>query len=467
MLRPLLCDQSLRGPIGTSTINWAVSGSAEAALVAIAVERNMNSTTRAARRDESMPAAACFASPNEARLAVDTFDLRRLEPGFYSNPYPVYRALRDLAPVHRLPDGSYFLSRHADCLAVYKDTALFSSDKKREFRPKLGCGLLYEHHTTSLVFNDPPLHTRVRKIIAGAFTPRAIAAMDGWVSELVDGLLLRMAAKGSADLIADFAAAVPIEVIGNLLGVPRDERGALRDWSLAILGALEPALSAAQLQRGEDAVAEFLAYLAGLIADRRARPGDRECDMLTRLIEGEAGGEKLSASELLHNIIFILNAGHETTTNLVGNGLYALLEWPQERSRLLTKPALIRSAVEEILRFESSNQLGNRLTTDATEIGGVALPAGTFITLGIGAANRDPAEFPDADRLDIARTPNRHLAFGSGPHVCAGLNVARLEGRIAIGRFVARFPSYALAGEPVRGGRARFRGFASLPVTLA
>ena len=160
--------------------------------------------------------------------------------------------------MHRLPDGSYFLSRYADCVAVYKDVALYSSDKKREFRPKYGDSPLYEHHTTSLVFNDPPLHTRVRRIIAGAFTPRAIAAMEQPVVELVDGLLNRLAESGGGDLIADFAAAVPVEVIGNLLAVPREERGPLREWSLAILGALEPVLTPEQKQRGERSVRDFL-----------------------------------------------------------------------------------------------------------------------------------------------------------------------------------------------------------------
>jgi len=409
---------------------------------------------------------ARFADPAEAAATVRDFDLRRLPAGFYANPYPTYHALRGHAPVHRLPDGSYFLSRHADCAAVYKDAATFSSDKKREYGAKYGDSLLYEHHTTSLVFNDPPLHTRVRRIIAGAFTPRAIADMERPVTALVDGLLDAMAAKGGGDLITDLAAAVPVEVIGNLLAVPREERGPLRAWSLAILGALEPVLSDAQRERGERAVGAFVAYLTRLVADRRAHPGDPERDVLTRLIQGEADGGRLSERELLHNIIFILNAGHETTTNLIGNGLYALLEWPQEKARLIAEPALIRPGVEEILRFESSNQLGNRVTTVATEIGGVAIPAGTFITIGIGAANRDPAEFADPDRLDVAREPNRHLAFGSGVHVCAGLNVARLEGRIAIQRFLARFPDYRLAGEPVRGGRARFRGFLSIPVVV-
>ena len=338
--------------------------------------------------------------------------------------------------------------------------------RSASLRPKYGNGLLFEHHTTSLVFNDPPLHTRVRKIIAGAFTPRSIADMEAPVAALVDGLLDAIEAKGSADLIGDLAAAVPIEVIGNLLAVPREEREPLRAWSLAILGALEPALTIEQLAAGETAVRDFLAYLETLVARRRARPGDPERDVLTRLIQGEQDGERLSERELLHNIIFILNAGHETTTNLVGNGLYALLQWPEEKARLLRQPDLIRSAVEEFLRFESPNQLGNRLAVAPANVGGIDIPAGTYLTIGIGAANRDPQEFADPDRLDITRTPNRHLAFGSGPHVCIGLNVARLEGRIAIGRFLARFPNCALAGQPVRGGRARFRGFLSIPVAL-
>lgn len=415
----------------------------------------------------SRRAAARFADPEAALAAVAAFDLQGLPAEFYDNPYPLYHALREFAPVHRLPDGSIFLSRHADCIAVYKDAALFSSDKRREFKPKYGNSLLYEHHTTSLVFNDPPLHTRVRKSIAGALTPRAISDMEHPVAALVDGLLDAIAAKGGkADLIADLAAAVPVEVIGNLLDVPREERAPLRSWSLAILGALEPVLTVQQRQCGEDAVAGFLEYLRILVASRRSRPGDPERDVLTRLIRGEEGGEKLSERELLHNIIFILNAGHETTTNLIGNSLVSLAEWPEEKARLIANPSLIRPAVEEFLRFESSNQFGNRVTTVATELGGVDLQAGTFITIGIGAANRDPAEFSDPDWLDLARNPNRHLAFGSGVHVCAGLNVARLEGRIAIGRFLARFPNYRLASEPVRGGRVRFRGFLSIPVVI-
>ncbi|MGY4310037.1 cytochrome P450 [Bradyrhizobium sp. USDA 4369] len=400
---------------------------------------------------------------NDAAALAADFDLESLTPAFYADPYPTYRALRQHAPVKRLRNGSYVLTRYDDLVTAYKATKTFSSDKTREFAPKYGASLLYEHHTTSLVFNDPPAHTRVRRLIMGALSPRAIAEMEPALIALVDGLLDRMAAKDRCELIEDFAAAIPIEVIGNLLGVPHEERAPLRDWSLAILGALEPVLSEAQLSRGNRAVKAFLAYLEGLVARRRAAPGNPERDVLTRLILGEADGERLGEKELLHNCIFLLNAGHETTTNLIGNGLVLLCEHPAERQRLIDAPGLIRTAVEEILRYESSNQLGNRMTTETVELGGVRLEAGTSVTLCIGAANRDPAQFEDPERFDIGRLANRHLAFGTGAHQCAGMALARLEGAIAISRFLARFPNYQLVGEPVRGGRVRFRGFASVP----
>ena len=413
------------------------------------------------------PAPPRFADPEQAANVARSFDLRRIGPDFIANPFPTYNALRDHAPVARMPDGGYFLSRYDDCIAVYKDAKLFSSDKKAEFRPKFGDGLLYQHHTTSLIFNDPPLHTRVRKIIAGALNPRAVADMEAPMIALTDQLLDAMEAKGEVDLIGDLAAAVPIEVIGNLLAIPHELRSPLRGWSLAILGALEPSPGPKLLEAGELAVAEFLGYLQVLVAERRRKPGDPARDVLTRLILGEQGGEKLSEIELLQNVIFILNAGHETTTNLIGNGLYALLEWPDQKARLLADPSLINTTVEEILRFESPVQIGNRMATEDAIVGGTAIPAGSFITVGIAAANRDPKEFADADRFDCARAQNRHVAFASGVHFCVGLAIARMEGRIAIGRFLKRFPGYRLAAEPVRGGRARFRGFLAIPVALA
>ena len=397
---------------------------------------------------------------------IDSFDLNHLPTAFYDNPFIYYKALRESAPVKRLADGSYFLTRYADVLAVYNNPQVFSSDKKIEFKPKYGDSLLYEHHTTSLVFNDPPLHTRVRRLITAALTPRAIGEMEPALIALVDRLLDQMENKHQVDLVEDFAAAIPIEVIGNLLGVPRQDRGPLRGWSLAILSALEPAISGEVFERGNRAVREFLDYLAILIADRRRHPGDPQRDVLTALIQGESDGDRLTETELLHNCIFILNAGHETTTNLIGNALVLLCEWQDERKRLISDLNLIKTAIEEFLRFESSNQLGNRITVEDTEIGGIAMPKGTRIHLCIGGANRDPAQFPNPDRLDLGRTPNRHLAFAWGIHACAGMSLARLEGRVAISRFLQRFPKYELATTPQRGNRARFRGFIAIRCSL-
>jgi cytochrome P450 len=295
---------------------------------------------------------------------------------------------------------------------------------------------------------------------------RAIARMEAGVVALVGRLLDRLADQPEPDLIAHFAAQIPVEVIGNLLGMPHEARAPLRDWSLAILSALEPAPAPEVLARGNRAVSEFLVQLRGLVAERRARPGDPEVDVLTRLLQGEVGGERLTETELLHNCIFLLNAGHETTTNLIGNGVHALLSQREAWERLQREPALIASAVEELLRFESPLQLNNRLALRPIELPGGTIPAGSFVTLGIGAANHDPAVFDDPARLDLARKPNPHLAFGQGAHACAGMNVARLEARIAIGALAARHPQLALRGLPQRDRRVRFRGFTALPVAL-
>ncbi len=410
--------------------------------------------------------------PDALRDAALAFDLRHLERRFLDDPYPLYRALREHDPIHRMPDGSYFLSRYDDCVAVYREAAVWSSDKKIDFRPNFADSLLYEHHTTSLVFNDPPYHTRVRKLLAPAFTPRALRALQPRVEALVDRLLDRAAERGRIDLIDDFASAIPVQLIGDMLGVPEDERGPLRDWSLAILGALEPVLTPEQFTRGVEAVRGFKLYLRDLIK-RRLSEGQRdEGEILSTLIAASAfddraeAQERLSELELLHNCIFLLNAGHETTTNLIGNGIDLLLRHPDVLRELRDEPTLIESAVEEFLRLESSNQLGNRRAAQETVLGGIGLPAGTYVHIGIGAANRDPAQFADPERLDLRRSPNRHLAFATGIHACAGMSLARMEGQVAIGRFVRRFGSIESDGDVIRGGRARFRGFLHYPVRV-
>jgi cytochrome P450 len=420
---------------------------------------------------EAARAAVKSATPPSA---VAEFDLKNLSAAFLDDPYPTYRALREFDPVHRMPDGSYFLTRYDDCLAVYRDVATWSSDKKLDFRPNFGDSPLYEHHTTSLVFNDPPYHTRVRKLLAPAFTPRSLQALQERIEDLVDHLLHDAAARGGEiDLISDFAAAIPVQLIGDMLGIPQDERGPLRRWSLAILGALEPVLNRQQFDTGVAAVAEFKNYLNDIIS-RRLKGGKADpAEILSKLIAAsdfapdDRDGERLSKLELIHNCIFLLNAGHETTTNLIGNAVDLLIRHPDAMADLRAHPGAMESAVEEFLRMESSNQLGNRRATRDTRLGGVQIVAGSYVHIGIGAANRDPEQFPDPDRLDIRRQPNRHLAFATGIHACAGMSLARMEALVAIGRLLARFGRIEPTGSPVRGGRARFRGFVSYPIRLS
>ena len=394
-------------------------------------------------------------------------DLGNLPDGFHDDPYPVYAALREDAPVCVQPNGSVILSRYADLLEVYRDTARFISDKKAVFAPKFGAETpLYQHHTTSLVFNDPPLHSRVRKIMVGALNPRALEGLRPGLEALVDGLLDAMEGRAEPDLIEDFASAIPVEIIGNLFDIPHGQRGPLREWSLAILGALEPVLTPAQHEAGNRAVTEFVALLRDLTDARRRAPGDPETDVLTRLIAGDESGQ-LTEAELYQNCIFILNAGHETTTNLIGNGLALLETHPEARAALLADPALIGTVVEEVLRMESSNQFGNRLTTEDMSLHGHHIPAGTDLHLCIGAANRDPAAFDAPDVFRANRRPNKHLAFGSGAHTCVGLTLARMEGQVALSRFVSRFPDYHITRGATRSNRIRFRGYSTLPVRLS
>jgi len=405
------------------------------------------------------------ADAGDAAEVARTFSLADPPAAFFDDPHPFFDALRQHSPVHPLAADAVLLTRHEDLIAVYRSKDC-SSDKQREFGAKFGSGTpIFEHHTTSLVFSDPPLHTRVRRILMGALNQKAIARMEAGVVSIVERLLEGLEAKAAPDLIEDFAAQIPVEVIGNLLAIPHAERGPLREWSLAILSALEPAPGAARLARANAAVSAFLAFLRELVAQRARHPGDPEVDMLTRLMRGDSEGQ-LTEAELLHNCIFLLNAGHETTTNLIGNGVVALMTHRDQWQRLVAEPALIGNAVEELLRFESPIQLNNRLATAPVPVSDRVIPAGTFITLAMGAANRDPAEFAHPHRLDIARTPNHHLAFGQGAHACSGMNVARMEGRIAIGALVRRFPQMAIAGAPVRDRRVRFRGFRSVPVRV-
>jgi cytochrome P450 len=397
-------------------------------------------------------------------VSVD-FDISRLDRDFLENPFPVYRALRESDPVHRNEDGSYFLTRHADLETAYKHPAM-SSDKRVDFRPNLGSSPLYKHHTTSLVFNDDPYHKRVRKLLAGAFTPKKLKELEPRIHAVVGRLLEALEERGSFDLIHDYALVLPTEIIADMLGVHPERRPLLRDYSVKILGALDPVISKEALYAGNAAVEEFGAYLAALIAERRRHPeAGGQGEVLAALIFGESEGERLSEEELIQNCIFLLNAGHETTANLTANAICLLLDHPGERRRLLDDPSLIDSCIDECLRYDSPVQLGNRKAMAEIEMGGVTIPKGSFLHLAIGGANRDPAVFDNPERFDIARSPNPHHAFAGGKHICLGATLSKIEGRIAVGEFIRRFPDARFDGPRERLLRARFRGYARVPAS--
>ncbi len=399
-------------------------------------------------------------------LDIAGFDLNSIGPEFIENPHPVLHRLRAEDPVHRNADGSVYLTRHDDCQKVYQSRDMLS-DKTEAFGEKFGRCPLHTHHTTSLIFNDPPYHTVVRKLISGAFTPRKLAEFEPLIEGIVDRLLDRVEDLGELDLIEDFAKELPTEIISFMLGIPEEYRSKLRGYSLSILGALDPVVPQERLQEGNAAVAEFGEILNDLINHRRANAeGAHQGEVLEALIFGEHAGRRLTQEELIQNCIFLLNAGHETTTSFVGNSVGLLLDNPDQHDLLMQQPGLIGSAVEEFLRVESPLQIGNRLAGEDIELSAGVLPKGTYIHTSIAAANRDPEVFADPDRLDITRKPNRHIAFITGIHVCLGATLARVEGKIALGKFVQRFPRLAANGPRTRVPLARFRGYATLPVRV-
>jgi cytochrome P450 len=399
---------------------------------------------------------------------LDGFDLGAVDEGFFHDPYPAYRELRDLAGPCRQPDGSVFASRYDDVSEILSDHEKYSSDKTIDFKPKFADGSLYEHHTTSLVFNDPPDHTRVRRLLTPFFTPRTLRALESNIASMIDELVDEVQHKENIDLVADFAIAIPLTLIGDMLGIPRDEREPLRAWATVILGALEPSLTPEQLVVGNRAVDDFKAYLKELIAWKRGRLAEREeTDILSTLLADHDTADGLTEVELMHNCIFLLNAGHDTTAMFIANGLELLLKFPDQMARLRAEPALMKTAIEEMLRYESPLQVGNRRTTTEVVVHGETLPPGTFVHVGIASANHDERQFPDPESFDISRRPNRHLAFGNGIHTCAGNSLARMEASLAFSKLLDRFTTIEQTGPTVRPPRARFRVVSELPVRLA
>ena len=395
------------------------------------------------------------------------FDLQNVSVDYLVDPYSVLAALRAQSPVHKNTDGTFVLTCYADIVQTYRDPMIWSSDKRATFKPKFGNTPLFEHHTNSIVFIDPPDHTRIRRLFQSAFTRKALAAFVPRITSLVDEYLNRLEDQGQMEVVEEFSFCLPIEVVCDLLGVPRQDREFIRGWANAILTALEPTLVQKQLDDGNQAVVDFKQYLRDLIAYRRAHPHDaQDTEVLTILADAEADGKRLTEIELLHQCIFMLNAGHETSTNMITHGIHEMLLNPDQIDLLSANPDLIEPMVEEVLRYQAPIQINNRRAKSDQILSGVTIPADTTVHMMINAANRDPVQFSNPDRFDITRRPNRHLSFGLGVHICAGNALARVEAQIAFQRLFRRFPKLALTIPAVIAPRLRFREVSSLHVSV-
>jgi cytochrome P450 len=404
----------------------------------------------------------------QPELPINPFD-----PAFRIDPYPVYHRLRAEDPVHQSPFGFWILTRYDDCVAIAKDPRTSVDEKKGKSHAELVAQLGYDPTGRAFggarpfLFLDPPDHTRLRRLVSKAFTPRVVEGLRPRIHELVEGMLDSVAEAGSMDVVADLAYPLPVTVISELLGVPAGDYETFRDWSDELARGLDPlqVASSEALDRELAVLNAFGDYLRGLIAERRTAPRD---DLLSALVAAEDDGDKLTESELLMTCVLLLIAGHETTVNLIGNGAMALLRFPDQLDLLRRNPSLAPSAVEEFLRYDAPVQGTKRVMLDDVEIGGKVIPKGDQAILVIAAANRDPERFPDPDRLDITRADNHHLAFGFGIHHCLGAPLARVEGEIALTMLIGRFHDLQLKTDaPAYKENIVLRGLAQLPLAFA
>ncbi|MGI5237524.1 cytochrome P450 [Dactylosporangium sp. CA-139066] len=380
------------------------------------------------------------------------------------DPYPRYARLREISPIVRAADDALVVTGYADCQTVVRDGRL--AHMPPDMLAFLGFPDWREHpalrlmYTSMLVLN-PPDHTRLRRLVSSAFTARRVQGLRPAVERMVDGLLddLAATAGGTADFVAAFAFPLPVAVIGELLGVPAADRAQfqtlVRDWT-QILERITPEV----LERADPAAAAIRDYLAGLLQERRQDPAD---DLLTALTQAQAADDRLTDEEVLSNASLLFAAGFETTTNLLANGLAALLAHP---GQLALVPQAPEAAVEELLRFDSPVQLSARVVTEPVEVGGVTVEAGERIVAYLGAGNRDPERFADPDELRLTRDDNGPLSFGGGIHYCLGAPLARLEAQVALAALARRFPGIELAGEPQRRDSLSLKGFTAMPVSV-
>jgi pimeloyl-[acyl-carrier protein] synthase len=386
-----------------------------------------------------------------------------LAPDFIADPYPFYHRLRVEDPVHQSPMGFWVLTRYDDVAGMLRDARFGRKGFDRLFQARFGTA----GFDFSMLFRDPPDHTRLRTLVSKAFTPRVVEQMRSHIQEIVEGLLDAVQPAGAMDLVADFAYPLPVRVICEMLGVPSGDRERFRDWTVDIARSLDAIALPTEpevVERGLAARHALADYFRTLIAERRGHPRG---DLLSELIAAEEQGDRLSEGELMATILLLFMAGHETAVNLIGNGTLALLRHSDQLRRLRDDPSLAPSAVEELLRYDGPAQRTGRICSTPVELAGKPIPEGAVVLGIIGAANRDPAVFPDPDRLDITRSENRHLAFGWGIHFCLGASLARLEGQIALNTVLQRLPRLSLAtSTPEWRPGSVLRGLKALPVTF-
>jgi len=389
-----------------------------------------------------------------------------LMPEFHSNPYPFYKALREEDPVHQSPFGFWVCTRYDDAVMILRDPRFGREGMAKMMETRLGLTQDVSR-ARDMLFQDPPDHTRLRALVSRAFTPRVVEVMRPDIQDIVNGLLDRVEGARAMDVIEDLAYPLPVRVICEMLGVPTSDQEVFKEWSTDIARSLDAGILPADsdvVPKGRDARLALADYFRGLIAKRRKDP---KPDLLSALIAAEEEGNKLSEAELVSTCMLLLIAGHETTVNLIGNGLLALLQHPDQFQMLRDNPELIQTGIEELLRFDGPVQRTGRMTTAEVEIGGKLIPKDSVVVSVIGAANRDPKQFAEPDRLDVTRKENRHIAFGFGIHFCLGAPLARLEGQVALGTLLRRMPKLTLASEtPEWRESSTLRGLKSLPVTF-
>lgn len=407
-----------------------------------------------------------MAGTDSAASAARTLDVDPFGPHMIGDPYPTYARLLEESPFYWEPRGTWIVMRYPDVQRVLRDPRFgrqsFGGSVERVFGP----GPVTESFKRWILFMNPPDHTRIRSLVSKAFTPRATERLRASIQQVVDELIAPMAARGSFDLVAELAYPLPVVVICELLGIPEEDRNRFQAWSSTLAESLDAfTVSRPEIvERSNEAARGLTEYFSELVAKRRSEPRD---DLLSEMIAVEEQGNRLSEEELLATSVLLFFAGHETTVNVIGTGVRNLLLHPDQLARLRANPGLIQSAVEELLRFDGPVQrTGRTVASGAVELTGATIPEGAPVVAFLAAANRDPAQFPDPDRLDVARTDNQHLAFGAGIHYCVGASLARVEAQIAIDTLLRRFPTLTLQEQaPTWRETAIIRGLTSLPLS--